>query len=132
MPIRRIDPSIRNRFRLFLVTVVAAFFAGGAVCFAQDSDFNLDLHANSHATAEKIGLPVYPGAKIHNDKDDSSADLRLAFGDFHFSLLAVKYETVDSAARVLDFYRKPLSHYGRCWSACMASQWGSGPRPPAG
>jgi hypothetical protein len=103
---------MRNRFRFFLIPLVAAFVGGSAACFAQDSDFNLNVHANSHATAEKVGLPVYPGAKIYKDKDDSSADLGLVFGDFHFSLLAVKYETGDPAAKVLEFYRKPLSHFG--------------------
>jgi len=112
MPIRRIDPSVRSRFCFFCVPVAAAFIAGGALCFAQDSDFNLNVHANSHATAEKVGLPVYPGAAIYHDKDDSSADLGLAFGDFHFSLFAVKYVTRGPAAKVLEFYRKPLSHYG--------------------
>jgi hypothetical protein len=105
---------MRNRFCVALVLSLplTAFVAGSAGCLAQDSDFNLNVHANSHATAEKVGLPVYPGAKIYKDKDDSSADLGLAFGDFHFSLLAVKYETGDPAAKVLEFYRKPLSHYG--------------------
>jgi hypothetical protein len=105
---------MRNRFcfSLPLCLALAAFVAGSAVCFAQDSDFNLNAHANSHATAEKVGLPVYPGATIYKDKDDSSADLGLAFNGFHFSLLAVKYVTGDSAGKVLEFYRKPLSHYG--------------------
>jgi len=101
---------MRNRFRSGVFA--AMFIAGSAICFAQNSDFNLNVHANSHATAEKVGLPVYPGAKIYNDKEDSSADLGLVFGDFHFSLLAVKYETGDSAAKVLEFYRRPLSRYG--------------------
>ena len=40
------------------------------------------------------------------------ADLGLTAGDFHFALLAVNYVTSDPAARVLAFYRKPLSRYG--------------------
>ncbi len=32
--------------------------------FAQDSDFSLNVHANSHATAKDIGLPVYPGDAV--------------------------------------------------------------------
>jgi hypothetical protein len=105
---------MRNRFcfALPLFLALPVFAAASAACFAQDSDFNLNVHANSHATAEKVGLPVYPGATIYKDKDDSSADLGLAFGDFHFSLLAVKYVTSDPSAKVLEFYKKPLSHYG--------------------
>ena len=30
----------------------------------------------------------------------------------HFKLLVASYGTSDSVVRVLDFYRKPLSHYG--------------------
>ena len=31
--------------------------------FAQNSDFNLNVHANSHVTAKDIGLPSYPEVK---------------------------------------------------------------------
>ena len=31
---------------------------------------------------------------------------------FHFGLLVASYATSDSPAKVLDYYRKPLSHYG--------------------
>jgi hypothetical protein len=34
------------------------------------------------------------------------------FKDFHFSLLVASFETTDSGARVLDYYRKPLAQYG--------------------
>jgi hypothetical protein len=87
--------------------------AGNLTCVAQDSGFSMDLHANSHATAKDIGLPAYPGAKPYKDGDnDSAANLGLGFNGFHFSLLAASYTTGDSAAQVLDFYRKPLSRYG--------------------
>ena len=80
---------------------------------AQDNGFNLDLHANSHATAKDIGLPAYPGAKPYKENDnDSAANLGMNFKDFHFTLLAAKYESSDSGAQVLDFYRKPLARYG--------------------
>jgi endonuclease YncB( thermonuclease family) len=103
-----------------LMFAVVAVFAGTAL-FAQDSSssdsgLNLALHANSHATAADIGLPEYPGAKLYkdpNNKDnDSSADIGLTFGDFHFRVQAVSYVTGDSPEQVLAFYRKPLSHYG--------------------
>jgi hypothetical protein len=88
-------------------------FCGSAASFAQDSGVNLALHANSHASAASIGLPVYPGATLYKDADNNSAaDLGLTMGDFHFSLVAVNYVTSDSPAQVLAFYRKPLSRYG--------------------
>jgi hypothetical protein len=106
------------RIRFFSVLAAAILFAdflfcGGAVSFGQNSGVNLALHANSHASAADVGLPAYPGATLYKDTDnDSAADLGLTVGDFHFSLKAVNYVTSDSPAKVLDFYRKPLSRYG--------------------
>ena|SRR5579863_2484622 len=80
----------------------------------QNSDFNLDVHANSHATAKEIGLPAYPGAMPFKDKDSdsSSADLLFLLNSFHFSIKAAKFVTADSPDRVLGFYRKPLAKFG--------------------
>jgi hypothetical protein len=98
------------------VAVLGVFcLACGVSCVAQDSGFNLDLHANAHATAKDIGLPDYPGSKPYKegDKDSaSSANLGMSFSDFHFKLLAASYVSSDSAAQILDYYRKPLARYG--------------------
>lgn len=82
--------------------------------FAQSSDFNLNVHANSHATAKEIGLPVYPGATPSRDEDSdsSSADLGFVLNSFHFSVQAASFVTKDSPEQVLQFYRKPLAKYG--------------------
>jgi hypothetical protein len=84
-----------------------------APCFAQN-DFNLNVHANSHATAKDIGLPVYPSATPFRDKDSdsSSADLGLVLNSFHFNLQVASFVTTDSPEQVLEFYRKPLAKYG--------------------
>jgi hypothetical protein len=88
-----------------------AILFGAFTAQAQDSGF--ELHANSHANAAAIGLPEYPGARPYKDADnDSAADLGLSFGDFHFTVKAVDYETTDSPEQVLAYYRKPLAHYG--------------------
>jgi len=82
--------------------------------FGQNSDFNLNVHANSHATAKDIGLPVYPGATPFKDKDSdsSSADLLLLMNNFHLSVKAANFVTTDSPDHVLEFYRKPLAKFG--------------------
>lgn len=83
-------------------------------CLAQNSDFNLNLHANSHATAKDIGLPEYPGATPFKDKDgNSSADLGLVLNSIHFNLQVVSFVTTATPEKVLQFYRKPLSKYGQ-------------------
>ena len=83
-------------------------------CFAQNSDFNLNLHANSHATAKDIGLPMYPGATPFKDKDSdsSSADLGLVLNSLRVNLQVASFVTTDSPQQVLKFYRKPLAKYG--------------------
>jgi hypothetical protein len=106
------------------VLLSAAVMLNGARALGQnsgghDSELNLALHANSHATATDVGLPAYPGATPYRvggeggDKNnDPSLDLGFAFGDFHFSVIVASYETNDSPEQVLNFYRKPLSRYG--------------------
>ena len=103
--------------RLFLAVPAAALMA--AVSFtvpslAQDSDFNLNVHANSHATAKDIGLPVYPGAMPYKEKDSdsSSADLGFVLNSFHMSMKVASFVTTDSPEQVIRFYRGPLAQYG--------------------
>jgi hypothetical protein len=92
---------------------IAALVFSGAACVAQNSGFNLELHADSKTTAKDLGLPAYPGATIYKDKDnDAGADLGFTLGDVHFLLKAVNYVTSDSAAQILAYYRKPLSRFG--------------------
>jgi hypothetical protein len=108
-------------FRRVLVFALSTFVLGAAVAFCQHgtasstqkSDDGLELHANSHATAADIGLPSYPGATLYKDKEnDSAIDLGLTLGDFRFTLKAANYASSDPPARILVFYRKPLSRYG--------------------
>ncbi len=105
------------RLRLNSVIAMAAFAVAvllGRSGYAQDSDFNLNVHANSHATAKGLGLPVYPGATPFKDtdSDSSSADLGFVLNSFHISVQVVSYVTTDSPAQVLAFYRKPLAKFG--------------------
>jgi hypothetical protein len=105
-------PLLRVRFFSALL-IAGVVFCGASASMAQDSGLDLSLHANSRATANDIGLPVYPGAIASKDKDnDSAADLGLSFGDFHFTMKAVNYQTPDSPSQVFAFYRKSLARYG--------------------
>jgi hypothetical protein len=108
-----------------LLAAVFLFSAGGT-SRAQNSGVDLALHANSNASAVKIGLPAYPGAAFYKDADnDSAADLGLTINEFHFTLLAANYETGDSPEKVLSFYRKPLSRYGEVLECNQGSPTGS-------
>lgn len=105
--------SNRSVFPLRATALGALFLAVSISCVAQDNGFSLDLHANSHATAKDIGLPLYPGATPWKEGDnDSSANLGFGLNSLHFGLLVAEFSTTDSPTRILDYYRKPLAHYG--------------------
>jgi hypothetical protein len=114
--------------RRLILAVIPAIVLMAAVtfavpCFAQNSDFNLSVHANSHATAKDIGLAVYSGATPFKDEDsDSSADLGFALNSVLFNLQVARFVTKDSQYRVISFYRKALANTARCWSATMESR----------
>lgn len=62
----------------------------------------------------KLGCLTIPVRRHSRKKssDSSSADLLFLLNSFHFSLKAASFETADSPARVLGFYRKPLAKFG--------------------
>jgi len=104
-----------SRLLVFASSVLfaVALTLDGASLSAQNSDFKLELHADSHGSAAEVGLPVYPGATLDKDTDNSSAaDLGFTFGETRFRLIIARYATKDSPDSVLNFYRKPLSQYG--------------------
>ena len=95
-----------------MAILAAIALCGGTAALAQSSG-SIELHANQNVTAASIGLPEFPGAhSFHGAHEDSTADLGLTFGDFHFRILVSKYVTRASPQQVLEFYRKPLARYG--------------------
>jgi len=105
----------------------AALLAGAAGCRVQvnkdangkDKNVQVDtpfggVHVNTNqTTAADLGLPVYPGAQIIEDKDhDKSADVHLGFGQWELRLKAVSYATGDKQEQVVAFYKKALGRYG--------------------
>lgn len=120
--------------------VAAAFFAACAACAVaqqpdndqkqpidQNKSFDVqssvgDLHMGNDADARKAGLPLYPGARLHHDDtdkgkdkegDSSTANLSLFTSAFGVKLVIAKYDSDDSPARVIDFYREKLKKYGK-------------------
>ena len=72
------------------------------------------IYCKAEASAKDVGLPIYPGARPHKDKDDgnSSAKFGLWGGAFAFKLAVVKLESNDSPQEVAAFYKKALAKYG--------------------
>lgn len=69
---------------------------------------------SADASAEDVGLPIYPGAKPlkEDPKESSAVKMGLWGGSSGFKLAVLKLESNDSAAKIADFYRKELTKYG--------------------
>jgi len=71
--------------------------------------------ASKEASAKDVGLPLYPGARLHKDTSDESAAVRLGLwgGNSGFKLAVLKLESNDAPEKVAAFYRKALAKYGK-------------------
>ena len=118
-----------------LTIAFALFFVVTSAAFAQKSDndsFDVqssvgDLHLGSDADAKKVGLPLYPGARLKPDDDENSsrANLSLFTEAFGFKLVVAKYESDDAADKVIAFYRDKLKKYGKVLE-CHSEKHGGG------
>lgn len=64
---------------------------------------------------KETGLTPYPGARIRQDSDDDkhSANVNISSSLFGLKVVALKFESNDSADKVLAFYRKDMGKYGK-------------------
>lgn len=109
----------------FTVLAVALTVVFGLPAVAQESashDKKLDiqssvgdLHVGSDADAQKIGLPLYPGARLHhdNEKDSDSGNFAILTEAFGVKLVVAKYDSDDAPEKVVDYYRDKLKKYGK-------------------
>ena len=74
-----------------------------------------DLHVGPDADAKKIGVPLYPGARLKskNDNDHDQANLSLLTEEFGMNLLVASYVSDDAPGKVIDFYREKLKKFGK-------------------
>ncbi len=75
-----------------------------------------DLHVGNDADARKVGLPLYPGARLKSDdenKNKDQANLSVLTEAFGMKLVVAKYVSNDAPAKVIDFYRDKLKKYGK-------------------
>src|ERR1022692_2293410 len=73
-----------------------------------------DLHVGNDADARKAGLPLYPGARLRHDDDNSSAfNFGVLAEGFGIKLVVAKYDSDDAPGKILDYYREHLKKYGK-------------------
>jgi len=105
---------------LLLSISVALLLILPVIAQDQDNDKSLDvrspagdLHVGKDADASKAGLPVYPGAHPQTRENNDPVNLALSTESFGMKLIVAKYETDDSAEKVLAFYRDKMKKYGK-------------------
>lgn len=110
-------------FRAVVLTLAVALSTSLAGA-AQDSDSknkNLDisspaasLHVGADANAKKIGVPLYPGARLKSNEENSDqANLSVLTEAFGMKLLVANYVSSDDPAKIVAFYREKLKRYGK-------------------
>jgi hypothetical protein len=106
---------------LGLAAVIPGFAAAPSQQADGDQDKHLDiqsnagdLHLGNDADARKAGLPLYPGARLRHDEENSgAANLSLFTQAFGLKLVVAKYDSDDAPAKIIDYYRERLKKYGK-------------------
>ncbi|MFZ3217267.1 MAG: hypothetical protein WA192_14515 [Candidatus Acidiferrales bacterium] len=89
---------------------------------SSDND-SIGFNLGKNASAKDVGLPIYPGARRHQDDSDDSSALNMGLwgGSSGFKLFVLKMESPDAPAKVAAFYRKALAKYGAVLECSNAS-----------
>ena len=73
------------------------------------------IHVSKGVNPEEVGIPIYPGARP-KEKDigggDKSANVNISGFGYGLKVVALEYESDDSPAKVLDYYKDQLKRYG--------------------
>jgi hypothetical protein len=119
---RHLSPGSFLKGWLALVLALVSFVLIAAAQQAKEDSKKLEvrtptagLTVSGEATAKDVGLPVYPGARLHKDapsEDTTQANLAFWTSKVGFKLVVVKYESDDAVEKVSAFYRKALGKYG--------------------
>jgi hypothetical protein len=109
---------------LFWVLSLASANAAraGTVRETQDKD-GAGVTFSKQATSKEVGVPVYPGAKLHKDEKDDSPSVQMGLwgGSFGFKLAVMKMESNDAPEKIAEFYKKALARYGTVLNCSDAS-----------
>src|SRR5262249_18295640 len=113
--------------KMLPAALVLAALVGCSISTTKDSgtgkDKNVDIRTpfgslsvkQGASDPKETGLAAYPGAQIKSDSDDheGSANVNISSSFFGLKVVALKYQTSDAPDKVLGFYRKEMSRYGK-------------------
>jgi hypothetical protein len=114
-----------SRLAVLSLIVALSYFGSASGLAAQnqksdDQDDHLDvrsnvgnLHLGKDADAAKAGLPLYPGARPKQEKDNDPLNFGVLTESFGFKIAVAKYESDDAPEKILAFYRDKLKKYGK-------------------
>jgi hypothetical protein len=117
---KRIGGMVVLALSIALATLPVAGRSPGGQESKQDKDKkgsgkSAGLILTKDATAEDVGLPLYPGSQRLKEAPDESSAVQLGLWGRSggFKLVVLKLESADSPAQIAAFYRKALSQYGQ-------------------
>jgi hypothetical protein len=123
-----------SRFALGFATVAALLLPACSVNVkkeqnGQDKQVDIStpvggIHVSKGANVADVGLAVYPGARLKHkdsDGDDKSANVNISALGYGVRVVAMEYESDDSPARLVAFYRDQLKRYGSNVLECRTS-----------
>ena len=123
--LRSVKTSVTSRLVVTLAFVTALAYPASAAGpqkqekDSQDKHLDIrsssgDLHIGNDADARKIGLPIYPGARLkHDDSNNNAVNLGLLTEAFGIKLVVASYESDDTPVQVIEYYRDKLRKYGK-------------------
>jgi hypothetical protein len=74
------------------------------------------IHVSKDANVGDVGIAVYPGAHLKqkdSDGNDKSANVNISSFGFGLKVVALEYESDDSPAKLIAYYRDELKKYGK-------------------
>lgn len=73
------------------------------------------IHVNNDVNPQDVGISIYPGARLKEKDpsgDNKSANVNISGFGFGLKVVALEYESDDSPAKVVDYYKDQLKKYG--------------------
>jgi hypothetical protein len=137
MPIRRLPNTANSRWSFAASALLLLLLPACSVNVKKEAngeDKQVDIktlvggiHVSKQADASDVGLAIYPGARLKlkdSDGDDKSANVNISGFGFGVKVVALEYQTDDSPAKLIAFYKDQLKKYGsvlECHSSKHAS-----------